>query len=63
MQEYAVVVINGTEYKLHPRYADVLEYLARQDNYNPLFELAFDWYKMMVHCKGKQVTRSSVEVG
>ena len=63
MKEYAVVVIDGKQYSVHPRMAQIFEELSQRDDYNHLFELAFEWYKLHVDWKGRKVTRSSMEVG
>ena len=63
MKEYAIVIIDGNQYTVHPRMAAIFEELSQRDDYSRLFELAFEWYKLHVDCKGRKVTRSSIEVG
>lgn len=52
-ETYNVVVINGRQYHIAPACARILEAICRDDRYQQMLSIPFDWLRITIDHRGK----------
>jgi len=50
-KQYSIVTINGTQYHIAPECARMLEAVCKDENYQRMFAIPFDWLRLVVDRK------------